>query len=254
MIDYRSSPRLWLESKRRRPERGSSRGAGERKTTVLGPSRSGDTADEIWLRLEAASLVAILRAPTAARVREVAICLVESGIDCLEVTMTTEGALGAISDLVRELPAEALVGAGTVMDVREAEAAIDAGASFLVSPATCGSVIEWSAARDVLHIPAALTPSEILAATDAGARAVKIFPASALGGPSYIKALREPLPDCALVPTGGVGLDEIGSYLSAGASAVGLGGQLIGDALLPGGNLDELSARAKKARDATEKR
>jgi 2-dehydro-3-deoxyphosphogluconate aldolase/(4S)-4-hydroxy-2-oxoglutarate aldolase len=138
-----------------------------------------------------------------------------------------------------------VLGAGTVLTPEQADAAVDAGATYLVSPVVDLEVIEAARRRGVAALPGALTPTEILRAWRAGAAAVKLFPAS-LGGPGYLRAVKAPLPEVPLVPTGGVGLEEIGGYLRAGALAVGLGGPLVGDAG-EGGSLEALRRRAATA-------
>lgn len=210
----------------------------------MATSRVSRGAEETWQRLQETPVIPILRAPAADRVPLVVETLVDRGFGCVEVTLTTEGALSSISQLTPDLRSDVLIGVGSVRSIEDAAAAVAAGASFLVSPVASHPLLEWSLARDLLLIPAALTPTEIVSMTDAGARAVKVFPVSALGGASYIKAVRDPLPHLSLVPTGGIGLDEVGMYLAAGAAAVGLGGQLIGDALSPEGNLETLRERA----------
>ena len=122
-----------------------------------------------------------------------------------------------------------------------------AGAAYLVAPDFRPEVVAWAVERGVPAVPGALTPTEIAAAWAAGATAVKVFPVSAAGGPAYLKAVRAPLPEVPLVPTGGVGLGDIGAYLAAVAAAVGIGAPLLGDAGDPGGDLGALAGRARRA-------
>jgi 2-dehydro-3-deoxyphosphogluconate aldolase/(4S)-4-hydroxy-2-oxoglutarate aldolase len=133
---------------------------------------------------------------------------------------------------------------GTVLTAEEVDRAVDAGAQFVVSPSVVPEVIEAAARHGIASYPGAFTPTEIHTAWTAGASAVKLFPGGALG-PSYLKAVRAPLPDIPLIPTGGVDVSTVGDWLDAGAVAVGLGGPLIGDALRPGGDLDALAERAR---------
>jgi 2-dehydro-3-deoxyphosphogluconate aldolase/(4S)-4-hydroxy-2-oxoglutarate aldolase len=133
---------------------------------------------------------------------------------------------------------------GTVLTADEVDRAVDAGARFVVSPSVVPEVIEAAQRHGIASYPGALTPTEIHTAWRAGATAVKLFPAGTLG-PSYLTAVRAPLPDVPLVPTGGVDVEAVGAWLDAGAVAVGLGGPLIGDALKPGGDLDALAERAR---------
>ena len=198
-------------------------------------------------RLAAVPVVAILRAADARRFVQVGQVLYEAGVRAVEVTLTSAGALEAFGRLREELPGDALLGVGTVRSVADAEAAVGAGAAYLVAPDFRPEVVAWAVARGVPAVPGALTPTEIAAAWAAGATAVKLFPVSAAGGPAYLKAVRAPLPEVPLVPTGGVGLGDIGAYLAAGAAAVGIGGPLLGDAGDPGGDLDALAGRARRA-------
>jgi 2-dehydro-3-deoxyphosphogluconate aldolase / (4S)-4-hydroxy-2-oxoglutarate aldolase len=198
-------------------------------------------------RLAAVPLVAILRAAGAGRFLEVGRVLYEAGVRGIEVTLTSEGALEAFGRLREELPGDALLGVGTVRSVADAELAVAAGAGYLVAPDLRPEVVGWAVERGLPVVPGALTPTEVAAAWAAGATAVKVFPVSAVGGPAYVKALRAPLPEVPLVPTGGVGIDDIGDYLDAGAAAVGLGSPLLGDAGDPDGDLAALADRARRA-------
>jgi 2-dehydro-3-deoxyphosphogluconate aldolase / (4S)-4-hydroxy-2-oxoglutarate aldolase len=198
-------------------------------------------------QVAAVPVVAILRAADAGRFVEVGRVLYEAGVRAVEVTLTSAGALAALGRLREELPSDALLGVGTVRSAGDAERAVGAGATYLIAPDLRPEVVDWAVGRGVPVMPGALTPTEIAAAWGAGATAVKVFPVSAVGGPSYLKAVRAPLPEVPLVPTGGVGLDDIGAYLAAGAVAVGIGSPLLGDAGDPGGDLDALAGRARRA-------
>ena len=202
-------------------------------------------------RLAAVPLVAILRASDAGRFLDVGRVLYEAGVRGIEVTLTSEGALEAFGRLREELPGDALLGVGTVRSVADAEPAAAAGAGYLVAPDLRPEVVGWAVERGLPVVPGALTPTEVAAAWAAGATAVKVFPVSAVGGPAYVKAVRAPLPEVPLVPTGGVGIDDIGAYLDAGAAAVGLGSPLLGDAGDPDGDLAALADRARRAVAAT---
>lgn len=195
--------------------------------------------------IAAAGIVAVLRASDAGRFERVAEVLVEAGVTCVEFTLTSRGAVEALRRFAARMPAGVTLGAGTVLEPETADAAIDAGASYLVSPTVGLDVIERARRRGVAALPGAFTPTEILRAWRAGADAVKLFPAS-VGGPAYLRAVKAPMPEVPLVPTGGVGLEEIGRYLDAGALAVGLGGPLVGDAG-EGGDLGALRRRAEAA-------
>jgi len=205
--------------------------------------RAGAFLEEV----AAVPVVAILRAADAGRFLEVGRVLYEAGVRAVEVTLTSAGALEALARLREELPADALLGVGTVRSAADAERAVGAGATYLIAPDFRPEVVTWAVERGVPVVPGALTPTEIAAAWGAGATAVKVFPVSAVGGPAYLKAVRAPLPEVPLVPTGGVGIDDIGAYLDAGAVAVGIGSPLLGDAGDPGGDLDALGGRARRA-------
>lgn len=170
-------------------------------------------------------LVPVVRAPEAEGALFAALTLAEAGLPCLEVAFTVPEAAAVIAEVRREtgLP----VGAGTVTDARRAEAALAAGAAFLVSPAADPEVAALAREAGVPFVPGALTPTEIVAAARLGASAVKIFPVAAVGGPSYLKLLREPFPELAFLPTGGIRLAEAEAYLAAGAAALGVGGALV---------------------------
>jgi 2-dehydro-3-deoxyphosphogluconate aldolase/(4S)-4-hydroxy-2-oxoglutarate aldolase len=171
-------------------------------------------------------VVAVLRGDDPGRVVEAGVALHDAGITCLEATFTTPRATEAIAELARRLP-DAAVGAGTVLNRGQARLAMDAGATFLVTPAPCLDVVAAGIEAGVPVLPGAFTPGEILAAWQAGASAVKIFPA-ATGGPGHVRDLRGPLPDIPFVPTGGIGVEDAAAYLRAGAVAVGLGSALTG--------------------------
>ena len=196
-------------------------------------------------------MVAILRAAGAGRFLEVGRVLYSAGVRAIEVTLTSEGALEAFARLREELAGDALLGVGTVRSAADAERAVDAGATYLVAPDFRPEMVAFAVERGIPVVPGALTPTEVAAAWAAGATAVKVFPVSAVGGPAYLKAVRAPLPEVPLVPTGGVGIDDIGAYLAAGAVAVGIGSPLLGDAGDPGGDLAGLAERARRAVAAT---
>jgi 2-dehydro-3-deoxyphosphogluconate aldolase / (4S)-4-hydroxy-2-oxoglutarate aldolase len=187
--------------------------------------------------------VAVLRAPASRYFRAAAEVLLDAGITAIEVTLTTPNALDALAHLVREFADAAAIGAGSVLTREEATRSIAAGAGFLVSPTLQADVAEVGRASGVPYYPGALTPTELRAAVELGAPMVKLFPASAMG-PEYLRSVRAPLPGLSVMPTGGIELDSVGDWLRAGADAVGLGGPLLGDALV-GGDLDALRGRAR---------
>lgn len=183
-------------------------------------------------------VVAVIRAASAAAAVEISRALVRGGVTGIEITFSTPGAAEAISEARKALPA-ALVGAGTVLSVEELRAACRAGASFLVSPHTDEALLMAAKEEQVPFLPGALTPTEVVRAFRAGAACVKLFPGSAVG-PSYLKALRGPLPHIPLLPTGGVDEKNLGDWLAAGAVAVGMGGNLAT------GTPEQIEAAARK--------
>ena len=201
--------------------------------------------DEVTEAVIRSGVVAVLRAPTADAFAAVADVLVTAGVTAIEVTLTSRGAIEALAGLCRQLPSHAVVGAGTVLTADQAKAAVDAGASFLVSPVLDTDLL---AGLEVPFYPGGLTPTEIHTAHRAGAPIVKLFPAATVG-PRYLKDLHGPLPDVRIMPTGGIGVDDVPTWLGAGAVAVGRGGPLLGDAAT-GGSLTARADRARRAADA----
>jgi len=169
-------------------------------------------------------VIAVMRGVAHDLVRDIAHLVVSEGIETIEITMDTEGAVEVIGDLAGR---GHLVGAGTVRSVDDAATAVSAGASFLVSPVADVPVIEWALARSVPVVPGGLTPTEIATEWDMGVSAVKVFPAS-LGGPSYIGSLVAPLGGVPMIPTGGIDDTNAASFIEAGAAAVGVGSWLTG--------------------------
>jgi 2-dehydro-3-deoxyphosphogluconate aldolase/(4S)-4-hydroxy-2-oxoglutarate aldolase len=150
----------------------------------------------------------------------------QAGIPLVEVTMTVPGALNVIADLVRKMPA-LVVGAGTVLDIEVARQCVGAGASFVTSPGFDLRVVEFAVKEGILVLPGALTPTEVMAGWQAGADLVKVFPCAQLGGATYIRALRAPLPQVPLVAAGGVNQQTAADFIEAGAVAIGVGAELI---------------------------
>jgi 2-dehydro-3-deoxyphosphogluconate aldolase/(4S)-4-hydroxy-2-oxoglutarate aldolase len=193
-------------------------------------------------QLRTAGIVAVIRAPSADAAVAMSHALVRGGVTGIEITFSTPDAAAAIARARAELP-DALVGAGTVLAMTELEAACAAGASFLVSPHLDEKLVAAAKDRGVPFLPGALTPTEVVRAWQSGATCVKLFPGSAVG-PSYVKALRGPLPQIPIMPTGGVDEKNIGEWLKAGAVAVGMGGNLAT------GSLDQIEAAARRVKQA----
>ncbi|MFC7362468.1 bifunctional 4-hydroxy-2-oxoglutarate aldolase/2-dehydro-3-deoxy-phosphogluconate aldolase [Nocardioides astragali] len=211
--------------------------------------RSGVTlasrAAAVKEQLRGSGVVAVLRASTAEHFIPAARVLTDAGVHALEITLTADGALDALSAIRQEFGGHVVVGAGTVLTHAQAIDCIRHGAEFLVSPVVNEGVIRTGHASSIPVYPGALTPTEFETADRLGADLVKLFPANAMG-PSYLKDLHGPMPHLDIMPTGGISLDSIATWLAAGAVTVGLGGPLMGDAL-NGGDLDALAYRAQKA-------
>lgn len=190
----------------------------------------------------------IIRANSAEAAIRCVEAIVEGGIPCAEITMTVPGALRGLEQTAARFGGDVLLGAGTVLDPETARACILAGAEFLVTPALNVKTIEIAHRYSKPIFPGALTPTEVVTAWDAGADAVKVFPANALGGPRYIKALRGPLPHIEFVPTGGVNLETVCEFLQAGSSAVGVGSELIDQKTISEGKFDVFAERARQFR------
>src|SRR5262249_54677563 len=163
----------------------------------------------------------------------------------VEITMTVPGAIEVIADLARTAP-HVLVGAGTVLDKEEALRCTDAGAQFLVSPGFNAGTVAAARERGLLIMAGALTPTEVMAAWEAGLDFVKIFPCGNMGGPNYIRALKGPLPQVPMVPTGGVNLETAADYIRAGAAALGVGGELVQKEALQNRNSDLIRGFARE--------
>lgn len=196
-------------------------------------------------RLLEGCIVAVMRAPDGKLLVEVAQALRAGGVQVMEVTFTVPGAIRVLEKVTDELGDSVLVGAGTVLDVETARAALLAGAEFIVSPSLDVDVIRMCRRYDKLVFPGALTPTEVVRAWEAGADLVKIFPAD-LGGPNYLKALQGPLPHIRLMPTGGVNLQTAAEFLRAGACALGVGGALVSPKAIESGELDQIELLARQ--------
>jgi 2-dehydro-3-deoxyphosphogluconate aldolase/(4S)-4-hydroxy-2-oxoglutarate aldolase len=190
--------------------------------------------------------VPIIRARSAEQAIAAAEAICAGGISVVEVTMTVPGAVQVIDQLSRKMGQQVLIGAGTVLDAETAAKCLDAGAQFLVSPGFDPETVKLACRRGVLMMAGALTPSEVIAAWKAGSDFVKIFPCGNVGGPKYIKALRGPLPQIPMVPTGGVNLSTVGEFILAGAAAVGIGSELVSAAALASGNIREITDLARQ--------
>jgi 2-dehydro-3-deoxyphosphogluconate aldolase/(4S)-4-hydroxy-2-oxoglutarate aldolase len=197
-------------------------------------------------RIREVGIVPVVRAESADEAGRAIAAIMAGGVPVLEITMTVPGAVPLIADLCRRFGQDAVVGAGTVLDPETARACILAGAQFVVSPATNVATIACCRRYGVPIMPGALTPTEVVTAWEAGADMVKVFPCSALGGASYIKALKAPLPQIDLIPTGGVNLQTAADFIKAGSTALGVGADLVDLRALRGGQDALLTERARK--------
>ena len=182
---------------------------------------------EIFNRMIDEGLIPVIRVSSAQEAMDVSDAIKEGGGSLIEITMSVQGAIDVIKELTRKYKDEIIMGAGTILDPETGRAALLAGAQFIVSPTLNLDLIHLAHRYSAVVIPGAMTPTEILSAWNAGADMVKVFPAAQLGGPEYLKALKGPLPQILLVPTGGVNLQNAGAFIKAGATALGVGGELV---------------------------
>jgi 2-dehydro-3-deoxyphosphogluconate aldolase/(4S)-4-hydroxy-2-oxoglutarate aldolase len=194
-------------------------------------------------------VVAVVRLDNYNRAVDVARALAAGGVNVLEFTLTGQGAIEAVSATRQALGDAVCVGVGTVLSPEQAEAAIDAGAQFMVTPALRRQVIATCVKRQTLILCGGLTPTELLEAHEAGAELVKVFPAD-LGGPKFIKSVLAPMPFLKMVPTGGVSPENARDYLAAGAVAVGIGGNLVSNKLVAAEAFDQITVTARACMNA----
>ncbi len=204
------------------------------------------TKDQVRQKVLEIGIVPVVRASSGQQAMQASEAVCVGGIPIVELTMTVPGAVEVIAQLAKSMGHDALIGAGTVLDAETAQRCLDAGAQFLVSPGTDLPTIQLAKQKGVLMMAGALTPTEVITAWKAGSDFVKIFPCGTVGGAKYIKALKAPLPQVPMVPTGGVNLETAADFLRAGASALGIGGELIASAALKSGNVKAITDLAKQ--------
>ncbi len=204
------------------------------------------TKEEIRRRIVEIGIIPVIRASTSERALMAVESVAAGGIPVVEVTMTVPNALDVIAELAKRSGNELLIGAGTVLDAKSAQRCLDAGAEFLVSPGFDLPTVEFAVSKQILMIAGALTPTEVIAAWNAGSDMVKIFPCGNVGGAKYIRALKGPLPQVPMIPTGGVNLDTAAEFIRAGAEALGIGGELISASALESGKMLEITTLARK--------
>ncbi|HMH44390.1 MAG TPA: bifunctional 4-hydroxy-2-oxoglutarate aldolase/2-dehydro-3-deoxy-phosphogluconate aldolase [Pyrinomonadaceae bacterium] len=200
---------------------------------------------EVLKRIRDIGVIPVVRASSAEEAVQVVEAIKAGGVSLVEITMTVPGAVQVIEQLVKRFGDETVVGAGTVLDPEVARACISVGAKFIVSPALNVETITCCRELDVPVMPGALTPTEIVTAWNAGADFVKVFPCGAMGGASYIKSLKAPLPQIELVPTGGVSLKTAASFIQAGAAAIGVGADLVDIKAIRSGQPEKVTAAAR---------
>jgi len=204
------------------------------------------TAEKILKQIGDIGLMPVLRASSVAEAMAIADAIVAGGVTVLEVTMTVPGAIKVIEKLADQYGDKLLIGSGTVLDPETARATLLAGAKFVVSPALNVKTIELCRRYSAPIIPGVLTPTEVVTAWQAGADIVKVFPCSAVGGASYLKNLKAPLPQIKMIPTGGVSQATAESFLEAGAYALGVGGDLVDNKAVAEGHPEIITENAKK--------
>jgi len=204
------------------------------------------TKEQVRQKILEIGIVPVVRASSADQAMQAAEAVCAGGIAVVEVTMTVPGAIELIAQLTKTVGREVLIGAGTVLDAETAQRCLDAGAEFLVSPGFDLATVELAKRSGKLMMAGALTPTEVIAAWKAGSDFVKIFPCGTVGGAKYIKALKAPLPQVPMVPTGGVNLQTAAEFIQAGADALGIGGELISASALKSGNVGAITDAARQ--------
>ena len=197
-------------------------------------------------RIVEIGIVPVVRAASPREARMAADAVCKGGIPIVEITMTVPGAVDVIRELTKSGSSDVLVGAGTVLNAEAARRCLDAGAQFLVSPGLNLEVVKLAGTEGKLMMAGALTPTEVITAWEAGSDFVKVFPCGQVGGAKYIKALKGPLPQIPLVPTGGVNLNTAGEFIEAGAAALGVGRELVQAEALKAGKPEIIVENARK--------
>ena len=208
---------------------------------------------DVISRITETGVIPVIRAASADEARRAIDAIKKGGIDIFEITMTVPGAVSLIEKLAASYAGDALIGAGTVLDAQTARDCVNAGAQFIISPALNPDTIRFCKESEIVVMPGALTPTEIVTAWNAGADFVKVFPAGALGGASYLKSLKAPLPQIKLIPTGGVSLETAADFIKAGASAIGVGADLVDLEALRNGQDDLITEKARQYLEIVQK-
>lgn len=204
------------------------------------------TRDEAAKKIREVGVVPVVRAASARHARIACEAVCAGGIPIVEVTMTVPGAVALIAELAKTVGRELLIGAGTVLDAETARKCLEAGAQFVVSPGLDLETVRFVQGQGKLMMAGALTPTEVISAWKAGSDFVKIFPCGSMGGAKYLKALKAPLPQIPMVPTGGVNLETAADLVRAGAAALGIGGELVSAAALSSGDIEPIRDAARR--------
>jgi 2-dehydro-3-deoxyphosphogluconate aldolase/(4S)-4-hydroxy-2-oxoglutarate aldolase len=208
------------------------------------------TIDDVIHRIEDVGIIPVVRAATVEEATRAVEAICTGGIPIVEITMTVPNAISVIREVSQQYGDKVLIGAGTVTTGEQADLCVRAGAEFLVSPGLAAAVLSIAQAEAKLAIPGALTPTELMNAQDLGARLVKIFPCGNVGGPKYLRSLKAPFPNAALIPTGGVNAANASDFIAAGAFALGVGADLVDPAALREGNLQKITSAAQELVEA----
>jgi 2-dehydro-3-deoxyphosphogluconate aldolase/(4S)-4-hydroxy-2-oxoglutarate aldolase len=201
--------------------------------------------EQVRAKIQEVGILPGVRVGSAENAHFAAETIALAGIPIVEITMTVPGAINLIARLVGSVGGEVLIGAGTVLDAATARQCIDAGAEFIVSPGLDVATVEYVRREEKVMMAGALTPTEVITAWKAGSDFVKIFPCSATGGAKYIQALRGPLPQIPMIPTGGVNLQTAADFIRAGVAALGVGGELVSAAALRSGEMAPITEAAR---------
>jgi 2-dehydro-3-deoxyphosphogluconate aldolase/(4S)-4-hydroxy-2-oxoglutarate aldolase len=202
--------------------------------------------EEIKKRITDIGVLPVIRASSSHEAKLAVEAVYDGGISVVEITMTVPGAIEIIRELSKSRGSDVLIGAGTVLDAEAAQRCLDAGAQFVVSPGLDLETMEFVLKQGKVMMPGALSPSEIVRAWKAGADFVKVFPCGSVGGAKYIKALKGPLPQIPMIPTGGVNLETAADFILAGSEALGVGGELVQTAALKAGKPEIIAEAARK--------
>ncbi len=220
--------------------------ATEKLAQNVPPKLTEHVREHVRQKIIAIGIIPVVRAASADQAMRAAEAVCAGGIPVVEVTMTVPGAIDLIERLVKQMGSDMLIGAGTVIDAETAQRCVDAGAEFLVSPGFDLNTVQLANRIGKLVMAGALTPTEVITAWKAGSDLVKILPCGTVGGAKYIKALKAPLPQVPMVPTGGVNLETAAAFIHAGADALGVGGELIIPSALNSGSAHQITELARQ--------